>query len=431
MQTSLRLILGAVLATTLPSQAVEPIGRDDRRDIVELTRGQPITGRVANPFDQKEVLVLQGGKRVRVERSKVKAMSTVTDKLRELLHMHAVTSDDAGRLWILAEWAHSKDLEAMARLFAYRVLCVDSTHAAAHAFLGHRKQGEKWLWRRGERMMNKDAFDDYVSDFGHPLELTSEHFQLRTDAGVRRAVDTLLDLERLYLFFMERFGAKLDAYEIFSPVLVLAWKDKEKFPGWTQLRIPYYHPPQTPEGIYTFFDGEAGRATALFRVGTEALLNRCVAVDATYPTFEHRLVDWFEVGFGEWVESQLSGTAGRAVVGKPGMSEARVRLVLDERRYTLPLLLGRNVDDHYYDSVTDYKEMDWVYTEAFVAFLMQDTTPDGTADKLLRYAFMALRGKRGDGSSTFDKAFGQRIEQLEKPFETWLRAQLQASSPGK
>jgi hypothetical protein len=412
------------------AQAVEPLGRDDRRDTVELTRGQPITGRVANPFDPKELLIMQGGKRVRVERSKVKSMSTVTDKLRELLHMHGATPDEADRLWILAEWAHSKELSAMARLFAYRTLCVDKNHAQAHAFLGHTKQGDRWLWKRGERAMTKEAFDTFVVDFGHPLELYSEHWQLRTDAGVQRAVDTLLDLERLYLFFFERFGAQLDAYEVFKPVLVQAWKDKEKFPGWTQLRIPYYHPP-TQESIFTFFDGDADRAHALFRVGTEALLNRCVAVDAVYVGNEERIVDWFEIGFGQWVESQFGGTAGRAVAGKPGMTDARVRLVLDERRYKLPLLLARNVDDNYYDSVTDYKDMDWAYAEAFVAFLMQDTTPGGSADKLLRYAFMALRDKKGDGSSTFDKAFGARIETLEKPFESWLREQLQASTPGK
>jgi hypothetical protein len=420
----------AVLTSALAAQAVEPVGRDDRRDVVELTHGQPITGRVVNPFDQKELLVLQGGKRVRIERSKVKATSTVNDKLRELLHMHAAMPDEADRLWILSEWAQSKQLTEMAKLYAYRVLCIDGGHKAAHEFLDHKKQGANWLWRRGERLLPKAAFDAYVADFGHPLELASEHWRLRTDAGVQRAVDTLIDLERLYLFFFERFGEKLDAYEVLTPVPVLAWKDKAKFPGWTQLRIPYYHPPQTPEGVYTFFDGEAGRADSLFRVGVEALLNRCVAVDAVYPTYEHRLVDWFEIGFGQWVDSQLSGAPGRAKAGPPRMSEARVKLVLDERRYALPLLLQRNVDDNYYDSVTDYKAMDWAYAEAFVAFLMQDTPPNGRADRLLHYAFMALRDKRGDSSSTFDKAFGKRIEELEKPFASWLREHAQAA-PGK
>ena len=413
------------LAITLQAQAVEPVGRDDRRDTVEVARGQPVTGRVVNPFDQKEVLVLQGGKRVRIPRSRVTSVTTVTDRLRDLLQMHSVMPDEADRLWILAEWAHSKQLEAMARVFAYRVLCVDPEFARAHELLGHRKQGEQWLWLRGDRPMTRKAFDEYVSDFGHPLELSSEHWTLRTDAGLRRATDTLIDLERAYLFFMDRFGAKLDAYEVLSPVLVQAWKDADKFPGWTQLHIPYYHPPGTPEGIYTFFTGDGGRPEALFRTATEALLNRCVAVDATYPTFEHRLVDWFEIGFGEWVESQLTGAPGRATSRPPQMTTERLELVLDTRRYTLPNLLGRNVDDNYYDSVTDYKDMDWAYTEAFVAFLMSDTTADGNADKLMRYAFMALREKKGDSSSAFDKAFEQRIEKLEKPFEAWLREQVQ------
>jgi len=412
-----------------PAQAVEPVGGDDRRDVVELRRGQPVRGRVVNPFDAEELLVLQGGKRVRVPRANVKSVSTVRDRLNELLHVHAVTPDAADRLWILAEWARDKQLPAMATLFAYRVLCVDPDHAAAHELLGHRKQGDRWLWRRGDRFMAKEAFDAYVADFGHPLELTSEHWQIRTDAGVQRAVDALLDLERLYLFFFDGFGRRLDLYEVLSPVLVLAWKDAAKFPGWTQLRIPYYHPPRSPEGIYTFFPADSSRPEALFRTGIEALLNRCVAVDAEYPTFEHRLVDWFEIGFGQWIESQLAGGPGRAAPHPPQMSPARVKLVLDTRRYTLPLLLTRNVDDHYYDSVTDYKEMDWAYAQAFVAFLMSDTAPGGNAEKLMRYALAALREKKGDSSSAFDKAFGRRIETLDKPFETWMREQSQAGPP--
>lgn len=433
--TDMRTILLPFLSLSLMAQAVEPIGRDDRRDMVELVRGQPVTGRVVNPFDPKEVLLLQGGKRVRVERSRVKSMVTVRDLLGELLHMHLSTPDDASRLQILAEWASSKQLDDMAMLFAYRALCVDPEYAPAHKMLGHRKQGERWLWRRGDRFMPKEAFDAYIGEFGHPLELKSEHWELRTDAGVKRAVDTLLDLERLYLFLFDRFGAKLDLYELLSPVLVLARKDKASFPSWTQLPIPYYHPPRSPEGVYTFFDrdadGPAGRATALFRVGTEALLNRCLAVDAEYPTFEHRLVDWFEIGFGEWIDSQLAGAPGRAVPTEPSMSPERVRLVLDERRYKLPILLQRNVDDNYYDSVTDYKDMDWAYAEAFVAFLMEDKADGGTADKLLRYAYQAMRKKQGDSSSAFDKAFGARIETLEKPFEVWLRAHAGQAKPGR
>jgi hypothetical protein len=403
---------------------------EDLRDVVELTRGKPITGRVANRFSPDELLVLQGGKRVRIERARVKTVRTIHDHLRELLDMHLAVPDRADRLWLLAEWAKSKQLDAMARVFAYKVLGADPAHAAAHELLGHRRKGEQWLWRRGDRYMTAAAFERYVADIGHPLELASEHWEVRTDAGVQRAADTLLDLERLYLFFMDRFGAKLDAYEVLRPVPVLAWKEEADFPGWTGLRIPYYHPPQQPEAIYTFFAGQAARAEALFRTGVEALLNRCVAVDAVYPSVEHRLVDWFEIGFGQWVESQLAGPPGRAVAQAPRMSQARVRQVLEERRYPLPLLLTRNVDDHYYDSITVYKGVDWAYAEAFVAFLMADSTPGGHADRLLRYAFLALRDKRGDGSSTFDKALGGRIETLEKPFQVWLQSQGQAA-PGR
>src|SRR5690606_34858391 len=221
------LALTAVFSCALVGQAVDPDRRDDLRDVVTVARGKPVTGRVANPFHPDELLVLQGGKRVRVARKDVTALDTVTMRLRELLQMHAVVPDEPDRLWILAEWAASRQLHAMAQVFAYRILCIDPEHAESHQLLGHRRRGSAWLWRRGDRFMPRAAFDAYVADIGHPFELRSEHWWIKTDAGVRRAVDALLDLERLYLFFFDRFGNDLDAYEVLRPVPVLVWRNAD------------------------------------------------------------------------------------------------------------------------------------------------------------------------------------------------------------
>jgi hypothetical protein len=420
------LLLGCVAAGAA-AQAVDPASGDDRRDVVEVTRGKPVTGRVVNPFGKKELVVMQGGKRVRLERDRVRSMSTVNDHLRDLLVAHAETEDAPDEQWRLVEQARTKQLVGMARVLAYRVLALDPQHAEAHELLGHKKQGEKWLWRRNGQLMPQAKFEEFIADWGHPLELASEHWSLRTNAGIRRATDTLLDLERLYLFMFDGYGEQLDLHEVLRPMPVFAWKDKEAFPGWTELRIPYYYPPLHAEGAYTFFDGQSGRAAALFRVGVESMLNRSLAVDAVYASAEDRLCDWFEIGFGQWIESQLGGEPGRVTAGEPRLAIDRAALVLKERRYTLPNLLTRNVDDHYYDSVTDYKEMDWAYAQAFVAFLMDPEI--GHADKLLAYAYAAMRDKKGDSSSTFDKVFGAKIEQLEKPFEAWLKAKAQPIAP--
>src|SRR5690606_9841346 len=124
------------------------------------------------------------------------------------------------------------------------------------------------------------------------------------------------------------------------PVPVLVWRNADAMPSWTELRIPYYSPPGTDEGIYSFFAGAAERPASLFRTGTEALLNRCVAIDFTAPSPEHRLVDWFEIGFGQWVESQLDGPPGRAAPRAPSFAPERARLLLGSNRYPLPNLLG-------------------------------------------------------------------------------------------
>jgi hypothetical protein len=368
---TLRVILALHFCGILSATSFARAGEDDLRDVVVPVQGVPVRGRVLTPYAKEEIVILQGGKRVRVERSNVQSMTTVNDHLREFLdRFDKVASAGPGRLWGLAAWATERRLDAMARLVAYRVLLADPEHEGAHEMLGHRKAPRGWLWRRDERYFPKDRLDEYVGEWGHALEIDSEHWAIRTDAGVERALDTLLDLERLYLFLHDSYGWKLDLYEAVSPMQVFAWKDADEFPGYTELRIPYYAPSagaQTGEGAYVFFEEGAPRAKDLFRVGTEAILNSCLAYDATYSNTENRLVPWFEIGFGQGIQSQLEGEPGRARARAPAVDPKRAKLVLEGRRYRLTNLLNRDVGDGYYDVISEHKEAEWAYPHLYVA----------------------------------------------------------------
>jgi hypothetical protein len=288
--------------------------------------------------------------------------------------------------------------------------------------LRHVRAGkEAWRWRRDETLMSKQAFDEMIGDWGKGLSLTSEHWTLRTDAGLRRAVDTLFDLERLYLYWMAEFGETLNLQEVLKPMLVHAWKDVDDFPGWTMMRLPYYFPRPYQDTCYTFFAApDSGRAENLFRVGSESILNRSLAVDGDPGSYKNRICAWFELGLGQWVEARLHGPPGQAAPGPARLAPADARMVLAQRRYKLPNLINRTVRDTYYAGITDYHASDWAYCHLFVEFLMEDRSSRGKAERLLEYGFQALRKKRGTGSSTFDDVFGQRIEKLEKPFTEWL-----------
>jgi len=418
-----QLLAGAALAAPVASAVI-----DDLRDLVEPIRGTPVRGRVLNPYSEDEIVILQGDKRIRVKRSDTRSITTVNDHLREFFERYEKVSGDADRLWGLSAWASEMGLGAMARLVALQVVLRDPEHEAAHEALGHRPSSRGWLWRRGERFMPKEQFDQYVSDWGHALELDSEHWTLRTNADLRRGVEILFDLERLYFFVHDAFGRRLDLHEAVEPMPMFVWKEAENFPGKTAWRHPYYVTAGTSsgEGGYTYFEEGAERPRDLFRVGTESILNVCLADRAdsiqAHPDVDHRLVAWFEVGFGQWIESQLEGSPGWAQAVPTRVEPDDARLVLRGRRYRLTGLLTRGVRDTYGGAVGKHTEADWAYPHLFVAFLMEDGEPDGTAERLLRYGYETMRLKKGVSSKVFDNAMGRKIETLERPFEAWLRA---------
>ncbi|MFT7535957.1 MAG: hypothetical protein ACI85K_001910, partial [Hyphomicrobiaceae bacterium] len=63
--------------------AVLASAQDDLRDRITLTNGRVITGRIATPHDPDQLLVMQGGKRVRVDVALVKETQLVADQLIE------------------------------------------------------------------------------------------------------------------------------------------------------------------------------------------------------------------------------------------------------------------------------------------------------------------------------------------------------------
>jgi hypothetical protein len=229
-----------------------------------------------------------------------------------------------------------------------------------------------------------------------------------------------LDLERLYLYWMREFGEKLNLQEVLKPMQVHVWQDPDDFPGWTEMRLPYYFPRPYQDTCFTFFEGDSLRAKNLFRVGTESILNRSLVVDGDPGSYKNRFCAWLELGLGQWVEARLHGPPGQAKPGDAGVDPARARMVLGRRRYELQNILNTHVRDAYYAGVTDYNEVDWAHCHLLVEFLMEDVSTGGTRERLMEYAFQVLRKKRGSGSSTFDKAFECRIEEFEKPFTAWL-----------
>ena len=410
-----RFCLGLVLLAS-PGSA-----QDDLRDTVTLKHGKPVRGRVLEPFGEDEVAVLQGQRRLRFPRRDVAAMDTVRDRLREVLARRNKLPDDVRWQWTVAEWARTQDLPRMAALQAWHVLALDADHEGARTLLGHRRSGRQWQLPADGGWYLESAVAQRHAAWGKALVLDSEHFRLRSNGGVQRVVAALWDLEALYVWWFDTFGPVLRPREVMVPMQLHVWASEEKFPGWTEMRIPYFIPAPYDDTGYTFFAAGADRPKDLFGMGLQHILYRSLAYDQDCGSYKDRRCAWLELGLAQWVDALFQGPPGRAQsAATTAFPRERARLVTQKKRYELKHLLHRHVRDSFYAAVAETTPIDWAYAHAFVTFLMQG---DDTRPRLLDYLRQVLREAKSDSSSTFDRVMGRRIQDFEQPFAEWLQAQ--------
>lgn len=405
---------GAIVASALNSQS-----KKDLRDVVVLKTGKSVKGRVLHRFRPDELTLMQGGKRVRIEHQRIRSITTINDHLREFFKRRDKIGADDKATWDLALWAESKGLHAMARLVALELVLRDDKNRVAHEFLGHKKGRRGWRWLRGSTYRSRKAHEKYISDMGHPLTTVGEHFEVQTNAGLRRALDTSMDLERLYLFWMDEFGKDLRLQEVLRPMIVKVWATSDKFPAYTGRKEAFALTRKSGDYAATFYPEKARRPWRLFTVVCQAMVENTLTLqqnDAGWAL--SRLCAWAEIGIGQWVESCMHGDPGRVVPGEPILDRVRLGRVLKtrpklkittHRRYKLFLNPG--------DRALEY----WDTTGALVHFLLDRNLQPSKRDGFLRYVYAAFFHGKGDSSSVFDEALGERLEKTEKRFYAWLR----------
>ncbi|HEX5051251.1 MAG TPA: hypothetical protein VFZ65_05730 [Planctomycetota bacterium] len=426
-------LLPALTAAALLWGPTRLPGQDDLRDVVTLTNGQEVRGRVYERFEADEVTLLQGNQRLRVPRSRVATIDSLRERMREFFARHDRLPDNAHHRWYLADWAQRHGLVALAQLQAMDVVLHDPEHEPARALLGHRRRGKEWLWPRRDQWFTLADHEAYCADWGHPLLLESEHFVVQTNGGLRRAIDTAFDLERLYVWWFDTFGEALRLREVVSPKMpVQVWRSRREFPPWSSIVQPYFRP--RVENLeqstsYTFFeDAAAGRATRLFEVATQHLLYRTLAADPPFPTAKERLCAWAEVGLGQFVEHCFAGEPGRARAGPWRLPAHEGALVLGEHRYGLDILTHRQARQ-YFVTVADDTPFDQASAHLFVAYLLDPDRQPKLREGFLEFLFEALRTGKGESSSALDKLIGRKVETLEQPWRAWIEAALQKNQP--
>lgn len=403
--------------------------QDDLRDAVTLTNGQVVRGRVYERFEPTELVVLQGGKRVRVPMARVATLDTVRERLAEFFRRHDALPDNLRHEWYLVEWAQQRELMAVAQLFAMDVVLRDPSHEAAHTLLGHRRRGKEWLWPLEGQWMTFAEVDSFHADWGHPWVLEGEHFTVRSNAGLRRVVDAAIDLERLYVWWFATFGEPLRLHEVVGAKMpVRIWAEKTSFSSWSSTRQPYFRPrvetPAEASGSFTYFENAtATRATRLFEVATQHLLYRTLAEDPSMASQKERLCGWAEVGLGQYVERCFDGAAGRVQPSSWQMPIDAGDLLMAQRSYGPENLIHRS-SRQYYITVADNTAWEWAAAHLFVAYLLDADRRADLRTAFLQYLIEALRGGKGDSSSSLDRLLGRKVETLEAPWRQWVGEEL-------
>jgi hypothetical protein len=424
-------VLGQMaLACCMPLVCARSLeAQDDLRDVITLTNGQVLRGRVHERFEPAELVVMQGGKRVRVPMAKVASLDTVRDRMDEFFRRYEALPDNLRYEWYLIEWAEQRELVALARLLATDLVLRDPEHEAAHALLGHRRRGKEWLWPMDEQWLSLADVDSYHADWGHPWVIDGEHFTVRTNGGLRRAVDAALDLERLYVWWFNAFGVPLRLHEVTGAKMpVRIWADKGSFSAWSSTRQPYFRPrvenPSEQSASFTFFeDATAPRPTRLFEVATQHLLYRTLAEDPAMATPKERLCGWGEVGLGQYVERCFEGPAGRVQPRAWQVPIEAGEVLLLQRSYGPENLIHRS-SRQYYITVADNTAWEWAAAHLFVAYLLDaDRRPDLRL-AFLQYLVESLRGGKGDSSSSLDRLLGRKVETLEVPWREWVAKEI-------
>lgn len=392
--------------------------QDDLRDRVTRKDGKVIEGRVAEPFAKGEVLVLQGGKRVRVPREDVDKIDLVSDRLREFCARRIKQKDSPRAQWYLVQWADSQGLTNLARLQAMSLVLVDDGHAAAHEFLGHTHTSKGWQWEHRGKRVSKDQLELQMSK--QPFDLVGERFVVRCDADLATNVNALLDLEQLGAAWFEQFGDLLQLREVLDPIRVVTHRNVDEFEKWGFRPVPYFVPPPHSDEARTFYAGPAPtRPERLFFVGVQGLLYRTMIGEVGLQSDRDRVAPWLEVGLGGWFEARMRGPAGFAKFDSPE-NENLTALQSLARPPRLPHLTQLPMYGGFYLMDDTATAVHWAAATMFVSWLLDTDKKPSTRAAFCDYAKRALTERKGTSSSVFDACFGQRIETMEQPWIEWL-----------
>jgi hypothetical protein len=407
------------LAALAAGLSLAPLAaQDDLRDVVERRDGRQVTGRVLTPFATDELVIVQGGKRVRVPRADVAKMDLVADRVRTFCERRVKQQKSPKAQAFLVDLANDQKLPALARLQAMWVVLNDDTDERVHELLGHTKGSKGWLWEHDGKRMTLEQLD--VALAKSPMKLRGERFTLQCDAGLKTNVGALLDLEHLGVVWFDRFGKELGLHEVLQPVDVVTVRNDGEFPKWGFRPVPYFVPAPHGDVARTFYTGSAPvRPERLFFVGTHGLLYHSLIGEVSKQDERDRVCAWLEIGLGMQMELTMAGPCGYAAPGPLRMQGVEAMSALN-RGYRLTHLLHLPMYGSFYLTDDMATATNWSAAAMFVSWLLLTDNKPPTRERFLELVKQSLGERKGDSTTAFDKIMGTRVEDMDAPWREWL-----------
>ncbi len=195
-------------------------GDEDLRDELRLEGGTALRGRIVLEDPERFVLRLAGAER-EVPRAQVTSSKSVFRAQGELLAQYvALARNDAASLLALAAQCRAQDLPHEEQLFYWLALSVDPENQVAHARLGHQQKGGRWLVPMRGGAVSFEKLLELRGTWGKAWELRSEHYAVRSDAGLVEAAAIALELEQFYRAFYGLYQQRLALREVLRPMHV-------------------------------------------------------------------------------------------------------------------------------------------------------------------------------------------------------------------
>jgi uncharacterized protein DUF1570 len=381
---------------------------EDTRDVVKLKAGGELQGRVV--FESADKVVLRASSRERtIPKSDVASISSVARSTEEWLERrNKLAPDDvAGRLE-LAQFCKDRKLDREAALEALVVLRTDPKNEKAHEILKHRRAGSTWFVSLESGEVAWSLVDKSTEDWGKAFRVDTEHYSVRTNAGVVAAVDLALDLETFYSTFFQVFGDDLEAREILEPMTAYAYRNKKEWPSSSGHIGGYFDPAGRIMQVY--FEQIPGRPRGMFHEASHALL---------FTMFQReqsgKVPSWVDEGFAEFFDAGFTGPPGKPTFTFDATDRNRfAELAGATKSAHLTRIINYQPSDFAASSNQMLKYVE-VYT--LIHFLLHADN-ESYRPKLAAYLKDAFKSKASAG--VFEKAMGKDLESIEKAWRKYV-----------